>query len=449
VARQLARGAQISGLARLAAAAALIASVIGAAPLWAQQKSLQKQQDSTQQKALQKPQQKAPAKGTPQKASQKAAPQQGKAAESAVSRVDREIKQTQAALDSIRAVLEQGRTAVRRLQSEEGNYLSRLEQIERNVNASRRYMALVQGQIDTTEMAIAVLADSLVRAESDLGSARELMKKRLRNAYMSGEISQLQMLLSVRNPTEFVNRARYFQDLNRYDRQLAASIHTGIAEVNDKRSAQEENKAGLVKLLEDKRKEQLALVDEELMRRTLLDEVRTKRGASEAMVVELEAAHRELNELIKLLETRRKTAREEDERQALINFEKRKGKLAWPLRGEVIGRFGRVVHPVYGTVTVNDGIDIAAVRGSSVKSVAHGTAVVSSMRGLGRFVLLDHGGGYYTIYANLDEVSVKQDQKVAMGEEVGRSGGTYSGPRLNFKIKKMIESLNPEEWLEK
>ena len=377
------------------------------------------------------------------------AQQRGKTAESAVSVVDREIRQTQVALDSIRAEIDSGRAKVQKLQSEEGNYLSRLEQIERNISASGRYMALVQGQIDTTEAVIVRLADSLIVAEANLEISRELMKKRLRNAYMAGEMSRLQMLLSVKNPTEFVHRARFFQDLNRYDKELAASIRENITAVNETRRSQETHKVDLVKLLAGKQKEQLALVDEELQRRTLLDEVRTKRGASEAMVAELEEAHRGLNELIKILEVRRKKAKEEDERQALINFEKRKGKLGWPLRGEVIGKFGRVVHPVYKTTTINDGIDIAAKKGTPVRSVAPGMAVVSTMRGLGRFVLLDHGGGYYTIYAHLDEVSVEQDQRVAVGQEIGKSGGTYSGPKLNFKIKKMVESLNPEEWLEK
>jgi len=377
------------------------------------------------------------------------AQQKGKAAESAVSVVEREIRQTQAALDSIRTELERGRAAVKTLQGEEGNYLSRLEQIEKNISASGRYMVLMQRQIDTAETAISRLGDSLAKAEADLGTAQEMMKKRLRHAYMAGDVSRLQMLLTARNPTEFVHRVRFFQDLNRYDRELAASIRESIAAVNRKRSAQEESRVELVKLLGDKQKEQLALVDEELLRRSLLEDVRTKRGASEAMVAELEEAHRGLNELIQMLEGRRKKAREEDERRALINFEKRKGKLDWPVRGEIIGKFGKVVHPVYKTVTVNDGIDIAARRGTSVRGVAPGTAVVSSMRGLGRFVLLDHGGGYYTIYAHLDEVSVEQDQKIVMGEEIGKSGAAYSGPRLNFKIKKMMESLNPEEWLEK
>jgi septal ring factor EnvC (AmiA/AmiB activator) len=378
--------------------------------------------------------------------------QQRRVAESPVSAVERELQQKQSALDSVRTELERGRTRVRELQSEEGNYLGRLEQIERNISVSGRYMELLQRQIDTTETALAQLGDSLANAEANLRNAQELMRKRLRSAQRMGEVSRLEMLLTARNPAELVHRVRSIQDLGSYDRRLAESIRQHIATVGEKRTSQEENRRKLVNLLTDRRNEQTVLVEEETLRRSLLEEVRTRRSASETLLAELEEAHRGLDALIRMLEGRRRAAREEEERerQALVNFEMRKGRLSWPLRGEVTGRFGRVVHPVYRTVTMNDGIDIAAQRGTPVRNVAPGTvAHTGSMRGLGRFVLVDHGGSYFTIYSHLDEIVVRQEQNVGLGAELGKSGTSFSGPKLNFKIKKSVESLDPEEWLER
>jgi len=436
VARKQTRGTQIS---RIAAAAAIAAALTLAAPLWAQQKASKPAQPKTAQQ-----------KASPAKPSQKTAG-------TAVAAVEREIRQTQGALDSIRAELEKGRARFRELQNEEGTYLSRLEQIEKNISASGRYMDMLQKQIDTTEKTLGLLNDSLVIAEAGLYGARETMKRRLRSAYMTGEINRLQVLFTAKSPTEFVHRVRFFQDLNRYDRQLAASIKGSIVKVNEKKNAHEENRIKLIKLLADKKTEQTALVEEEAQRRVVLKDVRTQKEASAAMVAELEEAHRGLNALITMLEERRKRAKEEDERQALINFEKRKGKLGWPARGEVTAKFGRVVHPVYKTVTDNDGIDIAVKKGTPVRNVAPGTALIGSilykdgpsLRGLGRYVIVDHGGGYYTIYAHLDEITTGHEQKIGTGDEIGKSGSRYSEPKLSFKIKKMIESLNPEEWLEK
>ena len=410
MARKQARCQQISGVALLAC---LLAAAVFAPPLWAQKK---------------------------------------KSAESAVSAVEGEIRQTRGALDSIRTELERGRARVRELQSEEGNYLSRLEQIERNISVSGRYMDLVQRQIDTTERTLELLGDSLVMAEAGLQNARELMKKRMRSAYMMGEVSRLQMLLTAKSPTEFVHRVRYFQDLNRYDRRLAETIRESIAEVSGKRASQEESRQALVKLLGDKRREQVALVEEESSRRAVLEDIRTKKNAFAAMVEELEGAQRELDAIIKVLEGRRKKAKEEEERKAVINFENRRGKLGWPVVGEVVTKFGKVVHPVYKTVITSNGIDIAAKKGAPVRSVAPGSvAHVGSMRGLGRFVIVDHSGGFITVYAHMNEITVSLNDDIIMGAELGKVGetGTASGAKLHFEVRKAAESLDPEEWLEK
>lgn len=378
--------------------------------------------------------------------------QRGKSAESAVTIVEREIKQRQGALDSVKTELEKGRTILKELQKEEGNYLSRLERLERNISVSSVYIGIVQRQIDTTEQLLVILNDSLGKAEKELLTARELMKRRLRSAYMTGEESRLQMILTAKSPVEFLHRIRFFQDLNSYDKRLAESIRRSIISVSGQRAVQEKSKQELEKLFADRKKEQQTLLSEEASRRTVLEDIRTKKSSYAAMVAELEQAQRELDAIVNVLTDRRKKAKEDEERRALIAFEKRKGKLAWPVTGSIISKFGRVVHPVYQTVIMNDGIDIAAKKGAPVKSVAPGSvAHVGSMRGLGRLVIVDHSGGFMTIYAHLDEISVIRDQEVALGAELGKVGetGTAGGAKLQFQIRKAAETLNPEEWLER
>ena len=409
-------------------------------PLWAQNKAPAK--------APAKAQSKAPAKA-PAKAAAKAPAK--KSSESAVAVVEREMMQKQGALDSVKTELEKGRAQLKQLQREEGNYLSRLEQLERNISVGGVYISIVQRQIDTTEQRLVILSDSLVKAEVQLKNAREVMMRRLRNIYMTGEENRLQMILGARSPAEFVHRIRYFQDLNRYDKELAASIQQNITLVSEKRSEQEISKRELELLIAGRRKEQQQLLSEETSRRAVLNDIRTKKSSYSAMVAELEAAQRELDAIVTVLEGRRKRAREEEERRAQISFEKRKGKLAWPVQGRIISRYGRVVHPVYQTVVMNDGIDISAPKGASVKSVAAGTvAHIGSMRGLGRLVIVDHAGGFMTIYAHLDQISVARDQAVELGTELGKVGetGTAGGAKLQFQIRKAAETLNPEEWLQ-
>jgi murein DD-endopeptidase MepM/ murein hydrolase activator NlpD len=98
---------------------------------------------------------------------------------------------------------------------------------------------------------------------------------------------------------------------------------------------------------------------------------------------------------------------------------------------------------------MNTGIDIGANKGQHVSCVTEGkVAYTGSMRGFGSFVIVDHGG-YYTTYAHLDNVVVKDGDNVKRGSQLGTVGGgsDFDSPRLHFEIRKGTEALNPLDWL--
>jgi septal ring factor EnvC (AmiA/AmiB activator) len=122
------------------------------------------------------------------------------------------------------------------------------------------------------------------------------------------------------------------------------------------------------------------------------------------------------------------------------------------VQGPIVKEFGRIVHPVYKTVTMSVGVDIQTSVGESVACVAPGRIdYVGRMRGYGKFVIVNHTSGFLTIYTHLDSVAVAKDQPVESGEILGTVGetGSLEGSRLHFEIRKSTEALNPREWLEK
>jgi len=132
------------------------------------------------------------------------------------------------------------------------------------------------------------------------------------------------------------------------------------------------------------------------------------------------------------------------------DFEGLRGRLCSPAHGPVISEFGRKVHPQFNTVIPQNGIEIGAAAGSPVRAVAPGTVRFAQwFQGYGNLVIVEHGGGYYTIYAHLADFRVGPGARVNKGAVLGTVGdtGSLSGPLLYFEIRRHETPLNPAGWL--
>jgi len=130
-------------------------------------------------------------------------------------------------------------------------------------------------------------------------------------------------------------------------------------------------------------------------------------------------------------------------------FEDNKGKLPWPVKGIITGKFGNHTHPVYKNIQLptSNGIDITAAKNASVQCVFDGTVKqVLVMPGYSQCVLLQHGT-YYTFYCRLGKVSVKAGQKVSTGDEIGTLDVSDDTSVLHFQVWKGTDKQNPEIWL--
>ena len=369
-----------------------------------------------------------------------------------VGEFDKKIEEKNVVLDSIKTELEKGREKLGQLQKQEGTFVSQLEQLEKNIRISESFLRVVSGKIDSASQSIALLESALASAKQELANRQQKMEKRLVAIYKAGQIRMPQIVLTSRSMSDMLHRVRYFQELNRYDRELVASIQETKTKIEQEKASLEKEKKRLSAFKRDKKEEYDALVADQVSQEKLLREVRSQKEAYVKTIRELEAAQKELERIVAALESRKKKVRTAYEKSLNATFEKQKGSLPWPVDGgEVVTDFGKVIHSVYKTVTMNTGIDISAQKGDRVYCVASGTvAYIGWMRGLGKLVIIDHGG-YYTTYARLDEVMVEKDEKVKAGSGVGAvaDAGPIESPKLHFEIRRSTEALDPQEWLEK
>jgi septal ring factor EnvC (AmiA/AmiB activator) len=370
----------------------------------------------------------------------------------AIEQFEKQIREKRSAQDSIKSELQRGRETLKKLKKEEGNYLTQLEQIDKNIDHSRNYIDHLSERIDSVDTRIIHLSDSLDSATLQLGIRQRKMEQRLRNMYKTGKIELVHILLKSDNLTDMLHRVKYFRELKEYDRRLLESIRDTKVRIDRHKTDLQQQREILIELRSNKEEERQQMVSEKSYRKSLLEEVQSEKDAYALMVEELEAAQKELDVIIRQLEKRRERAELDYRRGLEIDFASRKGSLPWPVSGNVLRTFGKIVHPVYKTVIMNNGIDIEAQRGQSVSCVAPGRVIyIGWMRGLGKFVMVDHFEGYLTIYAHLSTVGVREDQEVEYGTPVGRVGdtGSLQGAKLHFQIRKSTTSLDPLEWLEK
>jgi murein DD-endopeptidase MepM/ murein hydrolase activator NlpD len=116
----------------------------------------------------------------------------------------------------------------------------------------------------------------------------------------------------------------------------------------------------------------------------------------------------------------------------------------------VVSGFGPQVHPRFGTRTFRNGIDIEAREGTEFTAVYPGTVLYTGwFKGYGNMIILDHGHGYYTLYAHASELLVREGESVGQGQVIGRVGetGSLAGPRLYFEVRSQGRPEDPQRWL--
>jgi septal ring factor EnvC (AmiA/AmiB activator) len=121
-----------------------------------------------------------------------------------------------------------------------------------------------------------------------------------------------------------------------------------------------------------------------------------------------------------------------------------------PVEGVTERKFGKSRHPEYGTVTFNSGIDIRAREGSPIRAIARGRVeYAGGLSGYGNCIIVDHGSGYYSLYARIGDIFVRQGDQVESGDVIAEitAGGNIKAENFHFEIRQSREALDPEKWI--
>lgn len=373
--------------------------------------------------------------------------------------LQREIRESQRRLEEIRAEREQLQREMEELRSRVHAVSAELRNIERQVRASRNVLRELEFQLEATSGRVEETSGELVRTRERLLERRAMLARRLRHIYKRGPLHTVRVLLGAESFADLLNRYKYLHLIANYDRSLIEQIERLESELMAQDRELKTSLAELGRLREMKLSELAELRSIEARHERALQSYRSRERATQSRLERLAQDERQLASLIATLERRR---REEERRrevagagaEAATLSNRDLGTLDWPVDGEIVYRFGRERRP-NGTVLRWNGIGIAAEPGTPVRAVQAGTVVLAGpFEGYGPTVILSHGGGYYTLYLYLEEIRVREGQRVAPRQVIGTVGGvdTPEGPHIEFQVRAPVAggspvALDPLQWL--
>lgn len=316
-----------------------------------------------------------------------------------------------------------------------------LRQAEEQVAAAHKRLEEVRGRIRESDRRLRELEEERGRQEDRLESQRDELAAALRAAYVAGKEEHLKLLLSQKDPAALGRVLVYYSYFGKARAGRIAEIEDAVARIATlagEEAAEREKLAALERESEG----ELASVDAARQEREkALAESRERIRSNKDAIAKLK---REAQALEKLIADLRR-ALEQAPAPAGLPFERVRGKLPWPVPGRIIAGFGQQ----RGGGLKWNGVLIATERGTQVRAPYAGRVVYSDwLPGLGLLLILDHGGGYMTLYGHNEQLYKALGEAVTAGEviaTVGDSGG-QARPELYLEVRKGTSALDPRRW---
>jgi septal ring factor EnvC (AmiA/AmiB activator) len=375
-----------------------------------------------------------------------ASPQEAEAQQN----LDRRIRDNRARLDSIRRERESLENELERLRGRARDLTSEIRNIERQrdvtqrvVNELDRQMSSMTSQLDTVTM-------DLMLAQDALAETNAVLERRLTEIYKRGPLYAFQVLLAAESFGDLLSRYKYLYLVSRQDRALAQEVEELAERIEIQRSQHLNVRNELSQQLNDRGVELRRYRNLERQRQNTLLQTRQSTQATASRLDSLERAEQQVASIINTLEEARTRAIGRGDRTAGTISTNDIGTLDWPVDGgDVLYEFGRYSGPD-NTRLRRLGIGIGVPVGTPVRAVATGTVEsATALLTWGPSIILNHGGGFYTLYLYLSGFEVQLGQLVQAGQVIGRSGGARSdeGPHIEFQIREGQLTLDPRHWL--
>ncbi|AFM02314.1 metalloendopeptidase-like membrane protein [Desulfitobacterium dehalogenans ATCC 51507] len=277
----------------------------------------------------------------------------------------------------------------------------------------------------------------LKKREEELANRQEVLRKRVKEIYQVGQVSYLEILFEAEDLSDFITRVEYFNRLIDNDQKILTDIGLEKARIEEETKVLQAHRDEAAKLKAEAEKAKAELDAKKKEHQVALD---TNKKAQSDIFEQIEQMEADSNAIAEKI------------RKLTANSGVVHGTIStYPLPGcyEISDAYGWRIHPITKKKSLHTGTDLPAPTGTKVLAAGNGEVIMADWYGAyGNAVIVDHGGGYTTLYGHNSKLAVKVGDMVKAGDVVAYAGSTgwSTGPHLHFEVRIKGESTDPMQF---
>jgi septal ring factor EnvC (AmiA/AmiB activator) len=367
-------------------------------------------------------------------------------------------------LKGINSQIKEKQQLLKQTKKAESKVSSDLVHIEKNLREKEINLLHLSSELKVVESGVTNTQKQIQLTLAGLEHKKEEITRRVSSLYKAGEMGNVRIFFSSGSIPQAVENRRYMRSVLENDRKLFLDYQTRLLQLKGLKDSLEKEAVRKEKLSERIKAKKQEIENEKSKKSALLSQVRQVKKEYQSSLKELQVNARRLQAMVERLEARsRKVYSQKDDKKKLVpggdynqppvsdkGFGSQRGRLSIPASGEIVSRFGKHKHPEFNSFTFNNGITIAASMNADIKAVFDGEIIFAEkFKGYGNMLIIDHGGGFFTLYAHTSRINRKVGSSVRKNDVVAQVGDTDStdGTKLYFEIRYQGKPVDPGPWL--
>jgi septal ring factor EnvC (AmiA/AmiB activator) len=347
-------------------------------------------------------------------------------------------------LDTIAKQIEEINSKLEKLKKEEGSILNDIYKIELEYEKAVIENNQIKLLVRKSEEKIRKKNAEKKKLETEIDQSKTNLKQILRLLYKIGGNAYLKFFIRIDNLDQLFQNYRLFISLIDYKSEEINKLKINIQRLLEVKKELEDDHASLKNLQKQKELKLQDIRNFKQSKMALIRKINNDKDQYMRMLDELETEAAQLNKLI--------YGKPLTRRLGMIDLDRIKGKLNWPIKGKVVSFFGKKRSTKFDTYIINNGIKIKPGDSDQVKSIYPGEVVFADYyKGYGNLIIIQHAKNLYTLYGHCEKMFKQKGDNVNEGEVISLAGdsGSTEGKSLYFEIRTQLKPQDPLEWLRK